>query len=420
MSIELEDRLARAADALPGPTTDARERARRAALAALPSRRRRRGLVLLAPAFVVLVAAAAVVLAAPWRHGPLTTERALAALGHLPVIHAVVQQPLERGGEPTPSISVVELATGRERPVSQRTEYWYDEQRHELRVRLLVGGTLLPGAEYLQTPTGFYTDRGVQHPDHQSELDPALAAFATGYREALNSGTATVVGDEVVDGHDATILRFPVREDPAGKVMEEVAVSKDDYRPLRIRWFSGEPPAWSDAPRVIAIETVARDPRDFEAPTPGAPRPARQSGADVARLEPAQAANALGVTGFWPGAAVDGVNLDHIELTRLTTEWTDGRTTEAHALMLQYGDGTPSSLTLNEGTSAAETPFFQALGGRADPPDGELQLMGTGRLAGGKAQMWFGSMKRGSVYISLRSSRREVIIAAAKALAPLG
>src|SRR5688500_1867670 len=81
-----------------------------------------------------LVAAAAVVaavaaLAAPWgERGPATVERALAALGSGPVLHAVV----EYTGEDV----VIDLATGRERPFVHRAEYWYDAERQFFRSTL--------------------------------------------------------------------------------------------------------------------------------------------------------------------------------------------------------------------------------------------------------------------------------------------
>jgi hypothetical protein len=58
--------------------------------------------------------------------------------------------------------SIVDLASGRERLESNRSEYWYDDERDVLHVRLSAGGRLLPGGEFLHTPEGFYTDLGLQ------------------------------------------------------------------------------------------------------------------------------------------------------------------------------------------------------------------------------------------------------------------
>jgi hypothetical protein len=427
MSVELEDRLERVADALPAPTAEARERARRAAVGALPpgSRRRRRRALALVPAAAVGVTVAVVaVLAAPWQDSPLATERALAALGDQPVVHAIVEHP---GSE----VTVIDLASGGERSEPQRSEYWYDDERDLLRVRLTVGGKLLPGGEFVQSPEGFFTDRGAREgqgrPPH---LDPALAGFASRYRNALESGAATEVGEEVVDGRDAIVLRFSLRPGPLGEqISEDVAVDADDYRPLRFRFSSSELEAtqWSQSPRVVEIETIARDPRDLARPEPAERRPGGQTGVEERTLTPAEAATVLGRPVFWPGPMVGGVELAQIELMRLTTRWTDGDVTEGHSLVFQYGaserdaylEGKPS-LIITEGMSAAETLRFGSIG--APPPGpGELRLMGLGRRTadGREGQMWFGSMQRDGVYISMKSPQRELIVAAARSMEPL-
>jgi hypothetical protein len=418
MPLDLEDRLERVADTLPAPTSDSRDRARSAALAALtpPPRRRRRRLVLLVPAAAVVVGVVVGVLAAPWRESPLATERALAALGRQPVIHAIVEQS-------RPREIVIDLTSGQERLEPHRAEYWYDDERDLLRVRLSVGGKLLPGAEFLHSPEGFFTDRGVRRDQRSApQLDPALERFASGYREALDSGEATVVGEELVDGREAVILRFPLPAGPSGQqASEEVAVDAEDYRPLR---FRGQTIPWSEAPRVVEIETIPRDPRDFEAPQAAEPRPAGQTGVGEGKLSPAEAATALGRPVFWPGRAVAGVELAEIELMRLTTPWTDGRVTKGHALAFQYGadrrtahlEGRPS-LIITEGTSAEETARFDR--GGPMPGPGELRLTGAGQTDRGDAEMWFGSMHRDGVFIAFESPQRDLILAAAKAMVPL-
>jgi hypothetical protein len=420
MPLELEDRLERVADTLPAPTSESRDRARAAAFAALaePPRRRRRRLVLLAPATAVIVAVVVAVLVAPWRDSPLATERALAALGHLPVIHAVMEHS-------PPRQSVIHLASGRERLEATRWEFWYDDERDLLRGRLSVGGKPLPWTEYLHTPEGFFTDRGVRRDQMRPpQLDPALETFASGYREALDSGEATVVGEEVVDDREAVILRFALPPGPSGEQRsEEVAVDADDYRPLRFRFSSNAVP-WSEAPRVVEIETIPRDPRDFEPPGSSEPRPAGQTGVDERRLTPAEAATALGRPVFWPGRAVDGVELAQIDLMRLTTPWTDGRVTKGHSLVFRYGadrrtahfEGKPS-LFITEGTSA-EASLRSDLGGPMLEPE-ELRLSGVGRTESGDPEMWFGSMRLDGVYISFESPQRDLILAAAKAMVPL-
>jgi hypothetical protein len=426
MSPGLEERLEQAADALPAPTPESRDRARAAALAALgrPPRRRLRRVALIVPAVALTAAVAfAVVLAAPWRDGPLATERALAALGHQPVVHAIVEQPGERR-------TIIDLASGGERAEALRTEYWYDGERDLLRVRLSVGDRPLPGGEYLHSPEGFFTDLGVRRDQARPpEFDAALERFASGYRSALDRGEATVVGEEVVDGREAVILRFSLPSRPSGEqVLEDVAVDAEHYRPLRFRFSStaarSGTSSWSEAPRVVEIETIPRDPADFEAPHAGEPRPAGQTGVGERTLEPVEAATALGRPALWPGRVVAGVELSEIELTRLTTRWTDGRETEGHALVFRYGadrrtahlEGKPS-LIITEGTAIEHALRFD-LGG-STPGPGELALTGVGKTDRGEPEMWFGSMQRDGIYVSFESPQRGLILAAAKATVAL-
>jgi hypothetical protein len=424
MSRELEDRLERVAHTLPTPTADSRDRARHAALATFgrPRRRRRPALLLIPAVLIVVAAATAAILAAPWGDSPLATERALAALGDQPVVHAIIEQPGPGGG-------VIDLESGEERPTEgQRTEYWYDDERDYLRARVSVGGRLQPGGEYLHTPEGFFTDVGVWRGPPPS-VDPALEKFASGYREALESGDARVVGEEIVDGRNALILRFPLPSDPSGvEPSQEVAVDRDTHRPLRFRLYSPfflRKVPWSEAARIVLIETIPPDPGDFQRPEAGEPRPEKQTSALAGTVTPAQAATALGQPVFWPGRAVEGVQLAKIQLMRLTTEWTDGHTSHGQSLAFQYGadrrtahlEGRPS-LIMTQTTSAKENLRFGPLD--PEPKAGELHLIGFSNPSRSDVAMWYGAMKRDGVYISFESRRREFIVAAARSMKPLG
>ena len=150
------------------------------------------------------------------------------------------------------------------------------------------------------------------------------------------------------------------------------------------------------------------------------PRPSEQIGVDERRLTPAEAATALARPAFWPGLLVNGVELHQIELVRLVTRWGDKRVTENRALVFQYGPGKsagPSKpwLTITEGTSAEETPRF-GVSGLPHLPPGKIRLMGVGDADGSEVDIWFASMQREGVYISLESSQRELILAAAKSM----
>jgi hypothetical protein len=121
---------------------------------------------------------------------------------------------------------------------------------------------------------------------------------------------------------------------------------------------------------------------------------------------------------------VDGIALTRIQLVKLTTRWTDGRETHNQALEVQYGAdrrtsnllGEPS-LIITEGTSAQETPRFGMFGGPPSP--GKLVLSGVGNADGSPVDMWFASMQRDGVYITLESPQRELVLTAAEAMVRL-
>lgn len=426
MSTELEQRLEQAVDSLPMPPATVTARARRSALAALPPtattrhRSRRRTSLGLVAAGAAVTAAIVLALAAPWEgSSPLATERALAAIGDRPVIHAIVEST-------RPHARVVDLASGEEkRQLLVRTEYWFDDERAVLRARITIDGALL--TELLQTREGGVSELGrIPGNPTEPQLPPGLAGFASQYRDALESGDARLIGETSVDGQKAVLLQIELRSPPidAGTASyTEVAVDAESYEPLRFRYRSGD--TTSQWWRVLSIETLAREEQQFAAPKRAEPRPLRQTGPEERTLTPAEAATALDRPAVWPGPDVAGIQLAQIELMELTTEWTDDRETVSGALVLQYGPrrfeaGEEPWLTITQTTSRAENlRFGHAQPGELEPQANELTLVGVGNLDGSAADTWFGTMMADGVYVALESTRREVIVAAARAMRPI-
>lgn len=210
-------------------------------------------------AVVGLVAGLALV--SPWSGRGELVDRALAAIGSGEVIHVVERAEL-------PGRSVVDLRTGVESPVERSTELWFDGERSLLRSAQRVDGMLT--GEVLQTPQGAWTEAGrvytcawiAAHPveatklrvscspsgengttprqvaEPRPELPPALAGFVTGYREALESGTAIRDGVGLMDGRRVEWLRFVVPGTLAGpsggERVERVAVDTTTLEPLRV------------------------------------------------------------------------------------------------------------------------------------------------------------------------------------------
>jgi hypothetical protein len=416
MPTDLERRLDAAGDRLPLPSEAARLRARHGALAALtpasatapPRARARRGVLLTAAAAALVVAATAAVALVTTLDGtsPFTAEKALAAIGDKPVVHAVVES--ER-----PSATIVDLTTGEERPQVQRTEYWHDAQRRMLRARVTVDGDVV--SEHLQARVGFGALPGAREP----RLDPALAGFATRYREALESGQAQVIGSTEVDGRDVVLLRIELEPAPSRPLYEEVELDADTYRPLRFRFLlDGTAGHWW---RVLSIETLAREKGQFAPPPPGPSLPQSQTATDERELTPAEAAHALDRPALWAGRAVEGIGLTKIEVARLITRWTNGRKVEGRGLRIEYWGGPlrspPRWLEIRQGASLHSAPRL----GPFDPglPPGQLELFGRGDHDGSAVDRWFGSLRTQGMFVTIESPEREVVLAAARALRPI-
>lgn len=221
-----------------------------------PSHRRlltaRRGVA--SVAIVVGVAAAALLLVAPWRGEPSLTEKALAAVGDLPVLHVVVSEPEVFGGP------VVDVNSGRTLARTLQTEVWFDQELGVKKTIWTLDGEVLDAE--LDTKHGRWTRSGpvytcawiAAHPaeatragvscnasginsttphviaENPPDLDPALAGFVDQYRSALASGGAKKVGQGNVDGQQVIWLGFDANGSP-----EQVAVNADTYRPLLIK-----------------------------------------------------------------------------------------------------------------------------------------------------------------------------------------
>jgi hypothetical protein len=366
----------------------------------------------------VAVGAAAVAVAAAVLPGRLADngrlsviDRALAAVSAGPVVHTIVENSDWNS-------TLVDLASGKESAEPLRNEFWYDAERDELCLRMTIGDEVLRDVHCASV-------RASGPPTSQ----PALT-FASRYRAALESGKARVVRRETVDGRRAVVLQIsvPPWENAEGRVVqpgfvEEVAVDEDTFKPLRFRHLPG--PEVAAGPifwwRVIAIESIDRDPKDFTATKGPEMRRFGPTGNDRP-VTSAEAATALGRTAFWPGTEVGGAKLDRIGVATNRITWSDGRVTESPYLLIRYGpDEKPGSkkwIWLTVGTSPEETPRF-------GPSDGEAVPAGKLRLTFVKAHddrsidMWFGNVQRDGVYINMQSPQRELIIEAARTLGPI-
>lgn len=290
---------------------------------------------------VAAVAAVAAVIAAvaPWHgHGNGLIDRALAAVGHGRVLHAVIESD-------APNEQVVNLATGAVRPVHLQLEYWYDSDRRSLRAVTRVEGRVR--GDEVSPPN---------RPGVSGEplLDPALTGFLTGYRDALKQGHAHEDGRGVFDEHRVIWLRFAYR-----LFGERVGVDEHTYRPVVIEPLDADGTRSSQIWKVAAIDTRAYRRRDF---TRSGPRPSSTSvrSLSYAMIDPSRAARILGWPPLWLGASFGALPLQYTEYSTLVREQPLPRQT-TRALVLAYGR-TANRIQLTEAEAVEAASWLRGLG----------------------------------------------------------
>jgi hypothetical protein len=387
-------------------------------------RQRQRFLPLAVAAALVAIGVTIAVLVSLSGRGPGLVDRALAAIGTEPVIHAVVDYS-------SPDDVVVNLATGKSYERVHRTEYWYDRGRSLLHTRLTTDGKML--TEIVETPNGSDSDLGHYPGGIAAQLDPALAGFVTHYREALASGEAKIVGHEQVDGREVTLLRITLDHGDS----EDVGVDSTTYRPLFFRanpqpsvGIVGNIPTWN----VATIESLPRDPSYFAKPALSPPRPTGGGSGSTEELTPNEAAKALEQPALWVGARFGSLPLARIELEQVQTDYTDGSKHNGNKLELAYGDLRPNGrlrasqpwLIIDQAaTVAASYQLGFNDGGDPPAPAGSMVLEDNsifarpGHPAIPERAQWTGKLIRGEMYIELSASSRNLLLAAARALKPL-
>jgi hypothetical protein len=372
-------------------------------------------------ALVVAASAAtvAVALVGPGARGrePSLVDRALAAVGHGPVIHAVIQ---DRTGA-----TYVDLTSGGETPQLRTVEIWFDRRRGLEHTITRIEGRLQD--DMLQTPAGGMTSSGPiytcawikAHPQDAAKvgvscdanassapqapaLDPALADFVDGYRNALQNGGAQPLGDGVVNGRAVSWLQLTLAD---GRT-ERVAIDKQTSEPVRVETSSTDGARWSYD--VLSIEAVGVGSGNFAAPKPDStPAPSGGSVRESTPITPGAAAATLPHV-FSAGAAVDGLRLASVLRATLITGYgplSNKPPTSSTGVEFNYGDGTPAGgryVWLMEATRP-ELAYRWFPGDTPKP--GTILINGFG-----------GYLVQNGVYITIAASDHELILTAAHAL----
>ena len=396
-----------------------------------PVIRRRR----VAPALAAAVTGAVVVLllVSPWEGSPSLTERARAAIGAQPVLHVVAESPA--------GAQLIDLQSGGATPVVQQEEIWYDAERGLRRVVVRVGRTII--GETLETPQGGYTPGGIVYdcawiaahpveatkagvscnasgdngttprvvPRPKPTLEPGLAGFVDGYRQALADGRGEWAGTGLVDDQPVDWLVFRTRDGS-----ERVALDQATHKPVLLENDSG----WSL--RITMIETIPFTASDFRRPTAdGLPaQPSNGRARDAQTLPPDGTAIAAEVpAALWAGSTLAELPLVMAEELALRTSFADGTEPETGTgLELGYGVlGTNGRLDRSQPyVQVYQAPsrllaYANAWGFvRGDtPPAGKLYAPS---IDGGV----LGFTVRDGRYLTIRASSRDLLLAASRGL----
>lgn len=266
-----------------------------AASASRPARRR------FAPFAIVAGAVAAIallVLAWPFHAQPTSLlDRARAAIGDGPVLHVVLRG--EWGG------TLVDLGTGGRSPVNGDDEYWYDTRDGRVHLVERLGDAVLN--EQVSRPTQPSTE---------------LEALGRDYKHALETRTARVSGEGIVDGEPVAWVTIhsemlpDVADGKDHEVAQQVAVSKRTFEPLALRATRDGKQGPDTLQRVLGLEFLPDGAGDFTAsPALSLDGQGFSQGGEPMSLDKVR--ETLGRTPFWLGRKYDGLPLAQVH--RVTT-----------------------------------------------------------------------------------------------------
>lgn len=435
---EIRDRVGRAFPLVDG--RDWQYIVRHAASAPAPARplmvgtwRRRRVVTLAAFALALLVAITIVPSRFANNAGFDIVSRALAAVSQGPVLHAVIVTPtasLFAGGGPNLELSNLDLRSGTTTPLQTQQSFWIDASKDLVREVISVDGRT--EWESLSTRSGYQDTSGHMSASTGKPTDLAVADFLEDYREALTSGRATPAGRDELDGRRVTWIQFNA-PDPSS-LPEEVAVDSNTGSAVAIKAICATCTTAPPTYRVATLEGLGYDKASFTLTSPP-PQPAvglHTSTSTTGQIQ--DASNFLGEPTAWLSPRFAGLDLAVVQFSNMTNYSTG---TAAPPNVVATGKGvtlwygiTPTETTIDPQTSyasVAETPGigFSFPGfnmANVSPWQRPLTAALSPVPSGGNATLsnvngkWTVQFQRGSVFIEIEASGRELAISAARDL----
>lgn len=322
--------------------------------------------------------------------------RALAAIGDGPVLHLLMQVPT--GGV------LVNLDSGKRVVETMQVESWSDRDFEREHLVMRVGGR----AGDLLLPEDARKPGATVGP-----VDPAYAAFWTGYRQALANGDAKLEGQDTVDGHAVYWLQFPSVE--RGRPGTEVAIDRQTYKPVVIR-NSATGGRHVDM-RVLVAETTPYRASDF-----------RRVGVNLFDGISSGSSGSASIPGQQPSTTVTapwltaGKRVAGLALASVSPSTTTRSDKTIDGVTLVYGNGRgvfpepgPNVLSIEE-LSQPDDPVEWK---RIPPGWMAVQQGSSGSGPGSMHSMWTGTLAKHGIYVTIETGAGEdAVLAVARALRP--
>jgi hypothetical protein len=233
------------------------------------------------------------------------------------------------------------------------------------------------------------------------EPDPALAGLWTGYRQALASGAARLVGKGTIYGHRVDWLEFTFPSGPGAT--SRVAVDRDSYRPIAFRQFGNEGHSRLEHVLLARREPFAKS--DFRrlTPLPGAFKTSSSGAIPGHRVE-------LAKPWLTAGASVRGLSLSVVPVT------VKAGTRTSHGVKLYYGSRSGLNwIQIDEARTPPDRSWLAI-------PAGFVRVLPTEVRSynGATYEVWMGALAANGIYVAIQTTLdRDGVLSVARALKPV-
>lgn len=363
--------------------------------------RRRRIAVRLAVVAAAAAAGIVAFLAAP-QGQPAIIGRALAAIGDGPIMHVVT----EFGS----GAVYVDLKTGQRTVQVLREELWADQQLHHVHLVLSLNGRVIGDLLY---PQDAQTGASAGSPD------PAFLALWTGYRAALQNGTATLAGRGTVAGHHVYWLRFKATSQDQATM--EVAVDAHSYKPILYRTSAN---GIHIDQRILVAKAIPYSSTDFKRQGPSLlGSNTSSSGFSTGPINPSAPPTTV-VHAPWLTAGTTVAGLKLRSATTLTVTTSKHKSIQGLELVygqLENGMSGPLSATIDELPQPDEPQKWSHI-----PADSIQITVGEESSGSGSPhsktsthKLWTGTLKKDNVYLTITTPEGEhALLTIARSLHP--